>query len=233
MTRPSAQLPLPFEVAPSYGREDFLVGKPNDVAFAYIERWPRWLAPAALIVGPEGAGKTHLASIFAQTADARMIRADHLTVDEVPVLAQSRALVLEDADRFPAEETALFHLLNLARETGLFVILTARRRPDHWSIETPDLISRLRAVPLLELGEPDETLLAALMVKLFGDRQLGVRPEVLRFAVQRVERSYAAVQRLVALADRESLVEKGQVTRPLIARLLSIADDGGGDEGLE
>lgn len=214
------QLPLPLGATPRYGREDFLVGKPNEAAFAYVERWPRWLAPAAIVSGPEGSGKSHLAAIFARMSDARTLRADHLILDEVPEVAQSPALVLEDCDRFPPDEVALFHLLNLARETGHFVVMTARVPPDRWGIRTPDLLSRLRLAPLLQLAEPDDALLGALFVKHFSDLQLSVDASVVTYAMARIERSYAAVQALVAALDRESLVRKKPVTRALVAEIL-------------
>ncbi len=222
---PDSQLLLPFESAPSYGREDFLVGRPNEAAFAYIERHPRWLAPAAVLTGPEGSGKSHLAAIFAQKANAATLRADHLAFDAVPMLAQSGALVLEDADRFPPDERALFHLLNLARETGLFLVITARLAPENWGIVTPDLLSRLRAQPRLTLDEPDEGLLGALFVKLFADRQIAIEATVVSYAMTRIERSYRAVLGLVAALDRLSLARKRPITRALVAECLGDTPD--------
>jgi chromosomal replication initiation ATPase DnaA len=226
-----SQLPLPFESAPSYGRDDFLVGKPNASAFAYIERHPRWLAPAALLTGPEGSGKSHLAAIFAQKAGAATMRADHLAFEAVPMLAQSGALVLEDADRFPSDERALFHLLNLARETGLFLVITARAAPENWGISTPDLLSRLRAQPRLAMEEPDEGLLGALFVKLFADRQITVEAAVVSYAMTRIERSYRAVLALVAALDRLSLSRKRPITRALVAECLGDAPEDDDAEG--
>lgn len=229
----SDQLPLPLEAAPRYGREDFLIGKANEAAFAHIERWPRWLAPAAIIAGPEGSGKTHLAAIFAQASEAQTLRADHLTFEDVPHLAHVRALVIEDCDRFHPDETALFHLMNLARETGLFLVLTAREKPDLWGIRTPDLLSRLRAQPLLMLNEPDDALLGALYVKLFADRQLTIEANVIPYLMARSARSYSAVNRLVAALDERSLRLKRPVTRALAADLLpssGVTDEDAADQ---
>ncbi|OYU50009.1 MAG: hypothetical protein CFE31_00100 [Rhizobiales bacterium PAR1] len=220
---------LPLGGAPRFGRDDFLVGRANDAAFAYIERWPRWLASAAVLVGPEGSGKSHLAAIFAAASNATLLRGDHLDRDAVPFLAKGKALVLEDCDRFPPEEVALFHLINLARETGLFIVLTARLAPDLWGLQTPDLLSRLRLQPLLELHEPDDALLGALFVKHFADRQIMVDANVVTYAMARIERSYAAVQRLVAALDQQSLIRKRPVTRALVSEVLDGSDAGNDD----
>lgn len=225
-----SQLLLPFESVPSYGREDFLVGKPNASAFAYIERHPRWLAPAAMLVGPEGSGKSHLAAIFARNAGAATLRADHLAFEAVPALSRASALVIEDADRFPPDERALFHLLNLARETGLFLVITARLAPENWGIGTPDLLSRLRAQPRLALEQPDEALLGALLVKLFADRQITIEASVVSYAMARIGRSYRAVLGLVAALDQLSLARKRPITRALVAECLGDEPDNEGEE---
>lgn len=226
------QLTLPLDAAPRFGREDFLVGRANEAAFAYISRWPRWLSPAAVIAGPEGAGKSHLAVIFAAASDARMLRADHLHPDDVPLLSRERALVIEDCDRFPPPEAALFHLLNLSRESGQFIVMTARLAPDGWQVRTPDLLSRLRLSPLLTLAEPDDPLLGALYVKLFADRQLSVEANVLSYAMARADRSFAGVNRLVGELDQLSLVRKKPVTRAMVAECIGASDDFGEDSGV-
>jgi chromosomal replication initiation ATPase DnaA len=218
------QIPLPFEVVPAYGRDDFLVGKANETAFAHMARWPDWHGAIVLLVGPEGSGKTHLASIFAAESGARMLRGDALLFADVPGLAGETALVIEDADRFAPDEQALFHLMNLARETGLFLVLTARKQPDFWGLVTPDLISRLRVLPILPLMEPDGTLLAALLVKLFADRQLVVDAGLIHYILPRIERSYAAVNRFVAAIDAMSLTHKRAVSRAMVAQCLGEAE---------
>lgn len=222
----SGQLPLPLDLAPRYGRADFLVGRANEHALTYLERYPRWLAPAVMLVGPAGSGKSHLAAIFTLANGARLVRADHVTRIEVPSLALAPALVVEDADRFPPEEAALFHLLNMARESGHCLVLTARRNPDFWGITTPDLLSRLRAMPLITLHEPDEAMLAALLVKLFDDRQLRVDAPLIPYITARVTRSYAGVIALVEALDSLSLIRRKPITRALVAEVLGVMDEG-------
>ena len=80
--------------------------------------------------------------------------------------------MIEDASA-QLDERALFHLLNLMRQQEAFVLMTARTAPATWRVELPDLASRLRAIPTVELHAPDDALLRAVMVKLFADRQLG------------------------------------------------------------
>src|SRR5215831_11945501 len=163
------QLPLALGFIERFGREDFLAGPSNAAALALIERWPDWPARAVALVGPEGSGKSHLAAIWAKTAGARSIAAHAVASATVPTALATGALVIEDLREGACEDAALFHLMNLAREQGDFVLFTARGAPSAWTIRLRDLASRLRALPSVTLEAPDDALLRAVMVKLFAD----------------------------------------------------------------
>ena len=220
MTTTPRQLVLDWPHTPSYAREDFLETPGNAAALTAILAWPNWPARTLMLVGPSGAGKSHLATIWARQAGARVVDAAALTRDALPEIAEARALLIEDADRAAAEEAALFHLLNLARERGVDALITARAPPDAWGLKTADLLSRLRLAPIVALGAPDRDLTQAVLVKLFNDRQLAVDPALIGYVALRIERSLDAARALVAALDREALARGGPVTRAMAARLL-------------
>jgi chromosomal replication initiation ATPase DnaA len=213
------QLALALPHAESFAREDFLTGAPNEAALAMIERWPDWPDRALALVGPEGAGKSHLAAIWAEIAGARRVSARALGETNLIGALATGALVIEDA---PArlDERALFHLLNLIREEEAYLLITARVAPARWSVALPDLASRLRAVPTVALSAPDDALLRAVLVKLFADRQLGVDSSLVSYLTTRIERSFAAARAAVETLDREALRMQRPVTRALAAELL-------------
>ena len=213
------QLALALPHAESFAREDFLTGAPNEAALAMIERWPDWPDRALALVGPEGAGKSHLAAIWAETAGARRVSARALGETNLIGALATGALVIEDA---PArlDERALFHLLNLIREEEACLLITARAAPARWGVALPDLASRLRAVPTVALSAPDDALLRAVLVKLFADRQLGVDSSLVSYLTTRIERSFAAARAAVETLDREALRMQRPVTRALAAELL-------------
>jgi len=213
------QLALALPHAESFAREDFLTGAPNEAALAMIERWPDWPDRALALVGPEGAGKSHLAAIWAETAGARRVSARALGQTDLIGALATGALVIEDA---PArlDERALFHLLNLIREEEACLLITARAAPARWGVALPDLASRLRAVPAVALSAPDDALLRAVLVKLFADRQLGVDSSLVSYLVTRIERSFAAARAAVETLDREALRMQRPVTRALAAELM-------------
>ncbi len=223
MSETFRQLALDLPTSPRFGREDFLVSDSNRAAFEMFERWPDWPDPMLLLLGPTGAGKSHLAHIWAAQARARIIPASELAAVDIAELA-SGAVVLEDADRAAGIERPLFHLINLVRDNGCFMTITARSWPDHWGLDVADLLSRLRRSPAVEIGEPDDSLVRAVLVKLFHDRQLTVDSSVVDFLALRIERSLASARSVVEALDREGLERGRPITRPMAADFIRRLD---------
>ena len=213
------QLALALAHAESFAREDFLSGPSNAVALALIDAWPGWPHRTVMLTGPEDSGKSHLAAIWAQAAGARLIAARALEEASVPSALATGALVVEDVAAGAFDERALFHLLNLAREEDASLLFTARSAPTAWPVAIPDLVSRLRAVPVATLHAPDDAMLRALIVKLAADRQLALDESVVRYISSRIERSFAAARAAVITLDNEALRQRRPATRALAAEL--------------
>jgi chromosomal replication initiation ATPase DnaA len=211
------QLLLALDHAESYAREDFLPGPGNEAALKLIESWPDWPANAVALIGPEGSGKSHLASIWAVVAGARAISGRALAQSGLPAALATGALVIEEAAA--ADERALFHLINLAREEAAFLLFTARAAPVTWTVTIPDLGSRLRALPVVTLQPPDDAMLRGLIVKLAADRQLSLDENVVSYLSSHIERSFAAARAAVITLDNEALRQGRRPTRLLAAEL--------------
>ncbi len=214
------QLALALPHAESLTRDNFLEGPANEAGLALVESWPDWPNRIMLLVGPEGSGKSHLASIWAERSGARSTSAHALTAAAVPGALATGALVVEDLKPGDFDERAMFHLMNLAREDEAYVLMTARIAPSAFAVELRDLRSRLRAVPAVSLLPPDDLLFRSLIVKFCADRQLSVDETVVSYLSTRIERSYAAVRQAVELLDTEALRLGRPVTRALAAELL-------------
>jgi chromosomal replication initiation ATPase DnaA len=212
------QLALALDHAESYAREDFLSGPSNEAALALIDCWPDWPARAVALVGPEGSGKTHLATIWAAMAGARVISGRHLGDMDLPSALATGALVIEDAAALEDEPT-LFHLINLAREESAFLLFTARTVPSLWPVSLPDLMSRLRALPVVALDAPDDALLRGVLVKVATDRQLALDESVVRYLLTHIERSFAAARGAVIALDEEALRQGRPPSRALAAEM--------------
>lgn len=222
LSRPR-QLALALDHPASFAREDFLSGSGNAAALALVESWPDWPSRAVVLIGPEGSGKTHLATIWAAAAGARVASANKIGAFDVPGMLATGALVIEDADSV-GDERALFHLMNLAREEQAFLLFTARSVPSAWQLSTPDVVSRLRAMPTALLQAPDDAMLRGVIVKLAADRQLILDDAVVSYLASRIERSFAAARAAVVTLDEEALRRGRPPSRVLAAELFR---DGG------
>ena len=214
------QLAFALPHAESLTRDNFLEGPANEAGLSLICAWPEWPSRTMLLTGPEGSGKSHLAAIWADQSGARSTTAHALGAAMVPTALATGALVVEDLKPNEFDERALFHLLNLAREEQAYVLITARTPPSAIEVELRDLRSRLRALPVVSLAEPDDLLFRALIVKFCADRQLAVDESVVGYLTTRIERSYAAARQTVDRLDREALRLGRPVTRALAAELL-------------
>jgi chromosomal replication initiation ATPase DnaA len=204
------------------GPEDFFVSTANATAFGMVTDPARWPLGKLFIAGPAGCGKSHLARIFAQGQATQILQARDLCADFRP---QTQALVVEDIDNLPkSAEPALFHLHNHLQNTGGLLLMTARQTPARLTIALPDLASRLQGTALVQVADPDDALLQAVMMKLFSDRQIMPPPGLAAYLAPRIERSFAAAAEIVEQLDTAALAMGHKINQRLAARLLDKAD---------
>jgi chromosomal replication initiation ATPase DnaA len=217
---PPRQLTFRWPHSPSFAREDFLSAPSNHDALTAIELWPNWAGRMLMLVGPEGAGKSHLGAIWARAADAVTLSGEELDQRSIEACGQAHAVLIEDADCAKRAEALFFHLINVALQNNVWLLMTGRDAPDAWGLHTPDLLSRLRLAPVVRLAAPDIELTEAVLFKLFSDRQLQVDPHVISYIALRIERSLGAARALVATLDNEALTQGRRITRTLASNAL-------------
>ncbi|MDR9483630.1 MAG: DnaA/Hda family protein [Sediminimonas sp.] len=217
------QLSFELPVRAALGREDFFVSPANAMAVALIEGWRDWPGRKLSLIGPAGAGKTHLAHVWAAASGARIIPAAALAGADIPALAAAPVAV-EDVPDIAGDadaEAALFHLHNLVLAEGHSLLLTADRPAGRWGLALPDLASRMQQAQSATLEPPDDRLLAALLAKLFADRQLNPTPETIPYMVARMDRSFDGARQLVDALDRTALAQQRPINRRLAAEVLA------------
>lgn len=224
MTQPQ-QMPMPLALPVRLTRAEFKTAPCNAAALAMLEQgdWPQG---KLVLTGPEGSGKTHLLHVWAGARDAVLMDAKVLGAADIAAIAAQGAVAIDDASQaagHKANETALFHLHNLLAAQGGQLLLAARAPARDWGIVLPDLASRLQAAAHIGLGAPDDALLAAVLDKLFTDRQLNIPDTLIPFLLARMTRSLAAAQRLVAQLDAESMSRKKPVTVKLAADVMQMS----------
>lgn len=217
------QIPLDLPHRTATGRQDFLVADCNRAAVALVDAWPDWPAPLTAIVGPAGSGKSHLAAVWAEETKAeRLDLADPRPQGWEERVKSGGTYLLEDIDRVvsPDLEVSCFHLINTIADRQARLLLTARDPLARVTIGLPDLASRLRAAQSVEIAAPDDTLLGAVLLKQFTDRQIAVAPDVLNFVLARIERSFESVRRTVSVLDAAGLSSKRALTTPFARDVL-------------
>jgi DnaA regulatory inactivator Hda len=220
----ATQLVLDLPFSDGDRLEDFLRSPANSASLDAVLAWPAWPAPALLLWGPAGSGRTHLARIWARRSGARFLDGNRMGAapEAMEHLGDARHCVIDDADQVHEDRT-LFHLYNMIANQGGHLLLTASGPLGAWGLTLPDLVSRLRTAWSCEIREPDDALLAALLVKQLQDRQLTVLPGVVAYLARHMERSFAAARRIVRELDRASLRARRPITLPL-ARAVLTAD---------
>lgn len=225
MSQSLRQIPFDLSHRPAFGREDFLVGEANEAAVAMLDRWPDWSAPLLVIQGPPASGKSHLAAVWCQRANAAIVNPESLRAQGANVTAaNAEHIVLDGLDLWlgdRAAETELFHLYNLFKEEKRSLLVTMRMAPAQVEFAIPDLASRFRAAPLVAIEPPDDDLLSAILIKLFHDRQLTIGEDVIRYILPRMERSFAAAHDIVSMADRRALAQKRSVSIAVVRDVLA------------
>lgn len=209
------QLRLSLERERPASLDAFARGACNADAVTAVEAWPAWRDGCLAIVGPRGAGKTHLARAWAARADALTV--DHDLADVT--LAAGRPVLLEDADQGVSSE-ALFHLINLAARPGGGLLLTSRTRPATWTTDLPDLRSRLNALPVVEIGPPDDAVLEHVLRAFFEDRNIRPPEEVFPYLLARMGRSIPDAQEIVRRLDEAGDEGFRPITRVLARQIL-------------
>ena len=229
MNKRLEQLPLSLSHPTDFYSDDLVVTKSNKSAYELIERWPDWPMPVAVLVGPDGSGKTHFASVWADISKAQKIGPDQL--DQAIIFIEKGIPVLvEDMDSVDVNEVVFFHLINSVKESHVInptttLLITARKGPSNWNVKLDDLASRLRSVTLATLEQPDDELLNAVAFKLFSDRQITVDPSVVEFLVSRSERSLFALGKTVDQIDRLALQRKSKITKALVSEALAVRSE--------
>ncbi len=213
------QIPIDLAPAASFAAEDFVQTPSNEVAVAFLDRWPNWPQVGAVLVGPDGAGKSHLAAILGERAGVQPLPLKQL--DQVDKGAD--LIILDHAEGGAFDEEGLFHLINHLRLSDRpqgRLLLLSRDEPKHWALHLPDLLSRLNALDLVRINPPDDFSLMVLLHKLFADRQVSIDDSVIDYLLRRMPRSYEAARRIVSLMDETGLAEKRKLTRSTAAKAL-------------
>lgn len=193
----SHQLPLELISPQTYRPEDLIVTAANEALYDLLKA-PKWLHPHLWLASSEGSGKTHLGHVFKDLSSASFLSSAE-THGLIGADFPDADVVIDDADT--ANEEVLFHLINRSLASQKRLLLLSRKHPVDVQPALPDLSSRLKAMRVIDMPEPDEAMLRALLVRLFARRAISPSAEFIEFLSRRMERSIPAAQKIVTDID--------------------------------
>ncbi|MBB5771069.1 chromosomal replication initiation ATPase DnaA [Brevundimonas vesicularis] len=209
------QLRLPLE-RPVAG-EAFVTSDSNAEAVRVLARWPDGVGAVLALHGPPGSGKSRLAADWAERIGAVPLNgAEAALID--PLELEGRPVLLDRAA--DADDESLFHLINLANSGGGALLLVSRSAPRQWSVDLPDLRSRLDAVRAVAIVAPDDAVLSAILRARFAERSIIPSDDVIDYLVRRLDRS---AETAAAVVERLDALHR-PVTRVLARQVLDAMD---------
>jgi len=183
--------------------DTLVVSEANRDAAQMLTGWRSWPGGALALVGPQGSGKSHLALAWALEAGARQLTGDVSPDEAAATFAESEGRILIDDAETEANEAALWRVLDLARGRGGSVLLVGATAPGLWPVSLPDLRSRLAALPVARLREPDEALMDVVLRRICREQFILLSDDAAQYLVRRLPRTFAAAQAWAAALDAE------------------------------
>lgn len=220
------QLTLNLSAEQSFEADEYIVLPANQrfVQQLIDEQSPSQSSPLTILFGAEQSGKTHLAHVWQQHFGAQFLADEYLKVAEIDIpdlakIINDNAIIIDDIDRKSVCEKTIFHIINLAIQANQRLLFTSSKPLLLWDVTLPDLLSRLKAAKHIEITAPDDMLLETILIKSFAEKQLNVPENVIAYILPRIDRSIAAIVRLVGKIDEHALQEKKPITRSMVGKM--------------
>ena len=223
-----SQLSISIPFNDEKGQDTLYVSEANQDAIAYLKLWPNWTNNTTLIIGEEGSGKSHLASIWQISSKATVIdQLDDNTIETLISTPLTSPIIIDlhdIEDHNKGQADALFHLYNHVKNQQGHLLILCRHHPKSWPHISLDLRSRMMAATILTIKSPNDDTIAAILVKQLSDRQIQVSPDVIHYLIPRIERRYSYIKQLVQQIDTITLEQKRKLTIPLIRDILNVKE---------
>jgi len=213
---------LNFDLEPNYAYDDFFVSKSNYFAYNLILNWPRWEKNIINLNGDKFCGKTHLTKIFIKKFKAFRIDAKNLSDDKIKEFKIHQNFVLENFDQNSVNEKLIYSLINIVEQDNKYLIINSRKALNKYSFKLNDLNSRLKNCLNAKIELPDDSLMFAIILKNFSDRQIFTDKKIINYVIKNIDRSYSKICEFIYKVDQVSLQKQKPVTIKTIKEALKI-----------
>ncbi len=213
---------LNFDLEPNYAHDDFFVSKSNYFAYNLILNWPKWEKNIINLNGDKFCGKTHLTKIFIKKFKAFKIDAKNLSDEKIKEFKIHQNLVLENFDQNSVNEKLIYSLINIVEQDNKYLIINSRKALNKYSFKLNDLNSRLKNCLNAKIELPDDSLMFAIILKNFSDRQIFTDKKIINYVIKNIDRSYSKICEFIYKVDQVSLQKQKPVTIKTIKEALKI-----------
>ena len=213
---------LNFDLEPNYAHDDFFVSKSNYFAYNLILKWPKWEKNIVNLNGDKFCGKTHLTKIFIKKFKAFKIDAKNLSDEKIKEFKIHQNFVLENFDQNSVNEKLIYSLINIVEQDNKYLIINSRKALNKYSFKLNDLNSRLKNCLNAKIELPDDSLMFAIILKNFSDRQIFTDKKIINYVIKNIDRSYSKICEFIYKVDQVSLQKQKPVTIKTIKEALKI-----------
>ncbi len=200
-----------------YTADDFIVTNTNRLGFEKIVGWPRVWSNASypyflLLYGDARCGKTHLANIWKQRADAEFFAADN-----IDLLDRYTNIIIENIDSANWSENDLLYVFNFCNESKRYCLFTSQIFPLNFNLA--DLSSRVKSIDSIGIGRPDKETVKMILRKEFSKQSLQIEQKLIDFLADIIPLNFDSAHQAVNLLNKTSLTTGKTINSALIKQL--------------
>ena len=214
------QLVFKFPFKSKYYEQDFYVSSNNFSAYKLIESWPNWPGKWVNIFGDKGSGKTHLSKILEKKINKiDILDANNINDEIVDQLNSLDCLIIENFKN-NIEEKLFYSILNHSKQLENFIVINSLNSIKNKNFSLKDLQSRINSFTFIGIELPTDDLLNVIISKFFSEKQIEVNPNISKFIIQNVDRSYKKMFKFIKDLDDLSLSSGKSININLIKKIL-------------
>ncbi len=213
------QLLLDFNYKNNFNNHDFYVSKSNFFAFSIIEKWPKWEKRIVNISGEKFSGKSHLANIFKSKTKALILNNKQIDDDIFKKIKLHDCLIIDDFEN-NINEKLIYSVFNIVDQDNKFLLVNSIKPINEITFNLPDMRSRSKNCLFAKIENPDDELIFAIIIKNFSDRQIKLEKKIIKFIINRIERSYSKIYEFIYKVDEISLKKKKPINLKTIKEIL-------------
>lgn len=208
------QLSFEFLTNTNYSIDNFIVFNENIEAFYYLnsDNEDENIAYNQIVFlsGEKKCGKTHLALIWKQNHNAKVIDINSISNLEFDIFIKEIGSLIDEfdyylIDNFPEkiDEDKFFYLLNTILLNNSKVLIVCEKDISKKEFKFPDLKSRINAAMHLRIKNLSKDIKPMLINKLFADKQIFINGRILEYLNNELTTNYNLIYNCINIICKE------------------------------